>query len=263
VQDSGGAANGGNDTLDLSLTITVTTVNDPPVRTAGTLSNLSVQHGDPATSLGLDGLAYGVGGGADEVGQTLSYQVAAVPPVGLGEVLLADAITVVAPGAYTLDQIRGMLFRPASGIPSGVGEFRFEVIDSGGGATNTLSQSVTIFVQGVPPPAPPPAPPAPRTGDVTSMVAVSKGPLKRKGKRFKQQVTITNTGGVDIQGALRLLILVQRSKKKGGKFRVVGNPPAMPGADNILRAGESVTVELQFLAKASRDIRYTATVQAG
>ena len=42
IQDSGGTANGGVDTLSESLTISTTAVNDVPVRTAGTVANLTV-----------------------------------------------------------------------------------------------------------------------------------------------------------------------------------------------------------------------------
>src|SRR6185436_10190879 len=61
------------DTLSESLTVTVGTVNDQPVRTAGTVADLAVLEDSGTTSLGLGGLTYGVGGGADEVSQTLTY----------------------------------------------------------------------------------------------------------------------------------------------------------------------------------------------
>src|SRR6185369_17437595 len=42
VQDSGGTANGGKDNLDETLTIMVSSVNDPPVRTSGVVTDLTV-----------------------------------------------------------------------------------------------------------------------------------------------------------------------------------------------------------------------------
>src|SRR5439155_1210358 len=62
VQDSGGTTNGGVDTLTETLSITVAAVNDVPLRTAGTVSNLTVLEDSGTTALGLGSLAYGPGG---------------------------------------------------------------------------------------------------------------------------------------------------------------------------------------------------------
>src|SRR5437868_3468086 len=93
IQDSGGTANGGLDTLSESLTVTVGAVNDVPVRTAGTVANLTVLEDSGTTTLGLSGLTYGPGGGSDEAGQTLTYKVTAVPASTLGTIVLADGTT--------------------------------------------------------------------------------------------------------------------------------------------------------------------------
>ena len=55
--------------------------------TAGSTSNLTVQEDSGTTGLGLSALAYSVGGGADESGQTLSYTVTAVPLASLGQIV--------------------------------------------------------------------------------------------------------------------------------------------------------------------------------
>ncbi len=149
VKDSGGTANGGVDTLAESLTIGVTAVNDAPVRTAGTVSDLLTTKTSPTTSLNLTGLTYGPGGGSDEAAQTLTYKVTVVPSAALGTVLLGDGVTVVtANTSYTLPQLQGMQFNPK---PSGggVGIFAWTVQDSGGtanGGVDTLTESLQIGV---------------------------------------------------------------------------------------------------------------------
>ena len=59
-------------------------VNDAPVRTAGTVSPLTVNEDAAITSLGLAGVTYGPGGGADEAAQTFTYTVTGVPAATLG-----------------------------------------------------------------------------------------------------------------------------------------------------------------------------------
>src|SRR5581483_11643383 len=155
VQDSGGTANGGVDTLNESLTVTVGAVNDQPVRTAGSVSNLSVLQDSGTTSLGLNGLAYGSGGGADEAGQTLTYKVTAVPAPTLGQIVLADGTTAVtANTTYTLSQLQGMQFQTAANANGGPATFSWSVQDSGGtanGGANTLNESLSISVMAVNP----------------------------------------------------------------------------------------------------------------
>src|SRR5438093_1056884 len=65
VQDSGGTANGGVDTLTGTLRITVTAVNGIPVRTAGSPAAISVNEdsaNSTAVTLGMGSLTYGAGG---------------------------------------------------------------------------------------------------------------------------------------------------------------------------------------------------------
>ena len=147
VQDDGGTGSGGVnlDPVARLLTVDVAAANDPPARTAGTVGNLVVREDAAATSLGLGLLAYGPGGGSDEAAQLLTYAVTLVPDAALGWVLLADGVTVVAPGAYTLADLRGMTFRAAADASGGPAVFAWTVTDDGGGS-DTLAESLTITV---------------------------------------------------------------------------------------------------------------------
>ncbi|MCA9036957.1 MAG: hypothetical protein KDA91_17600, partial [Planctomycetaceae bacterium] len=121
----------------------VTAVNDAPVRTAGTVSDLTVAEDSGLTSLGLSGLNYSTGGGIDEASQTLSYRVTAVPNAAIGEIVLADGTTVVTAGTtYTLAEIQGMQFRTAADANGGPETFSFTVTDDG--TTNGSSDPVSI-----------------------------------------------------------------------------------------------------------------------
>src|SRR6185436_7672643 len=127
VVDSGGTANGGVDTLNQSLTVTVTSVNDAPILTAGAVNNLTVLEDAASTSLGLGGLTYGVGGGGDEAGQSLTYTVTAVPAAALGTITLADGTTAVAASTiYTLVQLQGMRFTPTANANGGPATFSWK-----------------------------------------------------------------------------------------------------------------------------------------
>src|SRR5207249_4628842 len=127
VKDNGGTLNGGVDTLAESVAISVTAVNDTPVRTAGSVADLTVLEDTGLTTLGLGALAYSPGP-ANESSQTLSYTVTAVPASSLGDVVLSDGTTVVtASASYTLAQIQGMKFRTASQANGGPATFSFSV----------------------------------------------------------------------------------------------------------------------------------------
>ena len=138
-----------------TVSLTVTAVNDAPVRTAGACANLSVLKSSGTTSLGLAGLAYGPGGGSDESSQSLAYRVTTVPAATLGSIVLADGTTVVtANTSYTLAQIQGMKFKTASGGATGSGTFAFTVTDNGttngAAAPLSLTQPLTISVTASP-----------------------------------------------------------------------------------------------------------------
>ena len=134
-----------------TVSINVASVNDAPIRTAGTVNNLIVAEDSGLTSLGLGGVTYSPGGGSDESGQTLSYQVTAIPSDTLGDIFLSNGTTRVTIGSYTLAEIQGMQFRPADNA-SGTTAFQFNVYDSGGianGGVDNISQFVLITVNPV------------------------------------------------------------------------------------------------------------------
>src|SRR5207244_1594569 len=89
-------------TATADVVITVTPINDRPVRTAGQLHDLVVRSDSGVTSLGLSGVSYAPGGGVDEAGQGLTFQVTEVPPHSLGDVLVttSNGLTVVAPARH-------------------------------------------------------------------------------------------------------------------------------------------------------------------
>ena len=220
VTDSGGTANGGLNTVSESLSITVTSVNDAPVRTAGTVGNLTVAEDAAATSLGLGSLAYGPGGGADEAAQTLSYTVTAVPAATLGAIVLADGTTLVsAATSYSLAQLQGMQFKTAANASGGPATFSWSVTDSGGTAA-ILGEYLTVTIQptivsglAVLPGAPVPVPPLDL---ITATTVIQPLPLNPAAVQqvvvsdplnpvAVQQVAVSNTGprraGVIFEGA--------------------------------------------------------------
>src|SRR5437763_227839 len=124
IADDGGTANGGVDTLSESLTVTVASVNDQPVRTAGAVADLSVLEDSGVTQLFLGGLIYGSGGGADESVQTLTYTVTALPASSLWTFAMADGTTAVSANtSYTLAELRGMQFKAAANANGGPANF--------------------------------------------------------------------------------------------------------------------------------------------
>lgn len=135
-----------------NITITIREINDPPVKTGGSVTDHTFTEDGNANILHLGGLAYGPGGGADEAGQVLTYKVTAVPPSTLGNVQLSDGTNVTANTTYTISQIQGMKFKPAAN-GYGVAPFTFSVTDNGtsrGSADpKTLTQSMNITVKPV------------------------------------------------------------------------------------------------------------------
>ena len=149
INDNGNNGTGGGANVLLgTIQVDVAAVNDAPVLSAGAVNDLNVNEDSGLSSLGLTGLNHTVGGGTDESSQLLSYNVISVPNPAVGNILLADGTTIVAPGTYTLAEIRGMQFAP---VPdqSGTSTFEFEVVDDGGvsnGGADTLLHSIQITV---------------------------------------------------------------------------------------------------------------------
>ncbi len=128
---------------------TAIAVNDAPELLAGTINNLTVNEDSGFTSLGLASLAYGPGGGADETSQTLSFQVTVIPSPTFGDIFLSDGLTKVTTGTYSLAQLQGMQFKPASNASGGPSFFSWQVIDDGGtanGGSNTTGQSIQLNI---------------------------------------------------------------------------------------------------------------------
>ena len=147
------SAGGGSTAFSTAVdtaSLVVNAVNDAPVRSAGTVANLTVAEDAAATSLGLTGLAYGPGGGSDEAAQTLTYTVTAVPSAALGTITLVDGTTtVIANTSYTLAQLQGMQFKPTANASGGPATFSWKVVDSGGtanGGVDTLTESLSVSV---------------------------------------------------------------------------------------------------------------------
>ena len=80
----------------VALSTTVRAINDPPVQTGTPPNPISVledANNTSAVSLGMGGLAYGPGGGVDELSQTLTYTLTAIP--AFISVFKADGTTAV------------------------------------------------------------------------------------------------------------------------------------------------------------------------
>ena len=128
----------------------ITAVNDAPVRTSGSVNNLAVAEDSGLTSLGLGTIAYGPGGGADESSQTLTYEITVIPDVNFfGRIYLADGVTQVGTGFYSLAQLQGMQFAPVANFSGGPSFFSYQVHDTGGttnGGNDTLTETIQITV---------------------------------------------------------------------------------------------------------------------
>ena len=153
IQDSGGTANGGVDTLTESLTVTVTGINDQPVRTAGSPTAINVNEdsaNSTAVTLGLGSNVYGAGGGSDESAQTFTYKVTAIPShITLWQ---ADGTTQVSVNAtLSLAQLQGLKYKTVADA-SGSSNLTWTVQDSGGtanGGVDTLTETLGITVNAV------------------------------------------------------------------------------------------------------------------
>ena len=180
----GAAAQGGLTTTE-TFAINVLAVNDAPVRTSPVLSPRVIDNTElmvdrdpnrPAdryktVSLELDELRdretqalirpaidFHAGGNLNEQisqRQQLLYRISRLPNPNVGQVLLADGDTAVVQGqAYSLDQLRDLVFRPARGVEKlaaaeRLGELRLEVIDTpgpGGDPARATELKVPILI---------------------------------------------------------------------------------------------------------------------
>ncbi len=149
---STGGSNAFSSSTDV-VDVSVTAVNDSPVRTAGSVNNLTVSEDSGLTTLGLSSVSYSPSGGADESGQSLTYKVITIPSTsGFGQIFLADGTTAVTAGTnYTLAEIRGMQLK-TSQDKNGVSFFSYQVIDNGGtanGGVDTIAESIMLTITAV------------------------------------------------------------------------------------------------------------------
>ena len=97
--------------------------------------------------MGLNGLAYSVGGGTDESTQTLTYTVTAVPDAAVGTIYLDDGQTTVgAQQNLSITELQGLQFLAAPNA-AGQATFSFSVTDSGNG-DNTITETVNLDILG-------------------------------------------------------------------------------------------------------------------
>jgi hypothetical protein len=131
-----------------SLPITVNAINDAPIRTSGLLPATIVAELDSANatalSLGLTGLTYGPGGGADEASQILTYTVQTIPT--FLKLFKSDGTTQVLAGqVLSVSELQGLQYKTQPG-ESGTGNITWLVKDNGGGLTDSLPQSLPVVV---------------------------------------------------------------------------------------------------------------------
>jgi VCBS repeat-containing protein len=134
VNDANGGVVAGSNSFNIAA------INDAPIRTAGRVNDLYVIEDSGTTSLGLGGLSYGRGGGADETTQTLSYRVLEVPTASLGSVR-SNGNAVAVGQTLTLADLQGLQFRAVADA-NGSGAFRFEVRDNG--TSRGIADSLTL-----------------------------------------------------------------------------------------------------------------------
>jgi hypothetical protein len=108
--------------------------------------------------------------------------------------------------------------------------------------------------------------------DVTGMVSVSAGKAKRKGRRIRHVVTVTNISALRIQGPVSLVL--NRMTRKVTLRRASGKTTAWPPlkcfyatltpADGVFDPGDRLTFALEFTVPAGvAKVRYAARVLAG
>jgi hypothetical protein len=109
----------------------------------------------------------------------------------------------------------------------------------------------------------PPPPAAAGPEEVTPLVRITRGKVKRKGKRARQTVLLNNASGRTLVGPL--FVVVEGLSRKRARLRGVsgfwpagGTSPyvlaALPG--NVLAPGATAAVSLSFVVKAGRSPQY-------
>src|SRR4029079_15628554 len=152
VQDSGGTASGGSDTLSQTLAITINAVNDAPQRTAGNFNDIIVNEdsvNDAPASVGLSHLAYGPGGGLAVAShaRALTFKITNIP--AFVNLFTADGITAVnADETLSLDDLQGLTYKTVLN-GNGSDNLTWTVQDDGGtanGGVDTLTETLGFTV---------------------------------------------------------------------------------------------------------------------
>jgi hypothetical protein len=272
VADAG--VNGGSSAFSTgreSVDIVVTAINDAPERTGGVLADLSVNAGSGTTSLGLAGLSFAPGPATaiDEASQLLSYTVTAVPPPGIGDVVLSDGATVVSAGSgHTLAELRGVQFRAATGASGGQAVFSFVVADDGvGPGVGTTSASLIIRVAAAPPPAPAPdvQPPAPPPAPAPAIEVAPQAPppaprpesevvlvLPSGGELPPQPAPVVERSGFAEVEATRVVVAPATFQRRGGDATEAAQPEMLLASfTGQARAGTSGVDDFQRVLRSS------------
>jgi subtilase family serine protease len=140
---------------------------------------------------------------------------------------------------------------------------------------NNQASVLATFASTKPPPPPGPEhhPAATGVRDVTGLVKLIRGRIRRrKPGHFRQVVTIQNGSGIDLQGALSLVFDGQARKVKllrgsglTAHIGKAGSPylDVLPSGSPGLRNGESVSLIIDWRSPPARTPRYTPRVLAG
>jgi uncharacterized delta-60 repeat protein len=140
---------GANDVLTESVGFTVSPVNEPPISTGSSVSNLTVLENSGLNSLGLSGVDYAPGGGTDEQSQSLLYKVTSLPDSSLGTVFQSNGTTPVNVNTqYSLSQLQGFEFEPTTNADNNTytGSNTFTYVVTTGNPYASLPQSLNISV---------------------------------------------------------------------------------------------------------------------
>jgi len=151
VTDNGGTSNGGVNLLTETLSITVAAVNDQPVATGTVPTAINVNEDSAnatAVTLGLTGVNYAPGGGADESTQSLTYRVTGIPSF---ITVWNGATQVFANDTLSLTDLRGLTYRTVANA-AGTANLSWTVQDNGGtsnGGVDLLTQTLGVAVGAV------------------------------------------------------------------------------------------------------------------
>ena len=142
--------NDGTTTTSDTFVLTVTAVNDAPVRTSQQPIAILIDHDShnvTAVPLGLNALTYSPGGGTDESTQNLTCKVTYIP--SFIQLFRVNGTTpVVINGDLDLSDLKNITYKTLAG-QSGTGEIKWEVSDNGNvnlPNLNLLTESLVVTV---------------------------------------------------------------------------------------------------------------------